>query len=120
MKKLLFIPVFFALAFTNAIQASPLIAQKTVQIDSKSPVEALRIDTSKYKQVRVGVFLDRDFKPSDLELTAGAWALDGDKYIRLTDASGPFDVSFLISTPPNLLGIHIAGKGKFHIYVWGE
>ena len=105
--------------------ASPLVAKKTVDVSGPTAVEVLRLDTSKYKSLRVAVSLQPDRPGSPVgRARFGVYAfasIDKDSIMLFEDDGGIRTfTSFLLSTPPDTTLITVLGTGTFTVYVWAD
>lgn len=118
--KLLSALIILVLLVASSFGSSPLVAQKTVVLEAEYATEVFRLETSKYKKLRIGVSIDKSYKPSGTELSVFALGIDGDNEFRLDSAKGVMSTSLVIDSPPTTTAIQIIGKGKFHIHVWAD
>jgi hypothetical protein len=107
------------LAFLFLVQfalGSPLVFKTTKEIKGDGWTELAIFDSSKYKQIRVGV-VDDNVSESVLNISAA----EETQEIFIQGATDNFlNVSFLIDQPPTKLKISAKGAGVYKVYIWAQ
>lgn len=114
----LLILTLFAYVFS-----APLIFKTTKNIETAEKTDILELDTSKYKQIRIGITYksQRKEQPKDFD-SMEIYAVEEIEEMYLAGISvyrGDHNFSVAIDVPPEKIRIKVKGQGLYRIFVWG-
>jgi len=121
MWKILFIVLVFVLFVTSAVSA-PLVFKTTKQM--KESGDMLTFDASKYKKIRIGIYLANPSPQNEKQTTVvRIFSVEGEDsiYAGMVDVGGTIHSGdFLIDTPAPKIKISALRAGTYKIYIWAE
>ncbi len=120
MKILPLVIVLVLLVHTS--MASPLVFKVTKEVNTNESTEIAVFDTSKYKQIRIGLSVSNKEKTEGGNLIS-LYAVEDATSIFIQDFYIPekyATVSVLLANPPTKLAINAKGKGVYSVFIWAS